>query len=478
MATAKSASLWAIAGNIGTRGLSFVFFLLIARVLSPAHLGVMALALAVGLFMDAIVEFGLVDQVVRHHDSEDEVFFSSVFWLQMGLAVVCLLLMLLAAPWVARWYKEPDLRDALIGVALACFFTGSGLVPAALLTRRFEQKALAKRNAVATLFGGGLGLGMAYQGAGVHALVALQLVNAMTGSLMVWLSSGWRPRWLWDRQALMPALALARHSLGTRLMDTVINRIDQLMIGSIFGATALGLYALAMRLYDVLFQSICLPIAGVMLPYLAQVARDDAAFKARYLLVLRTTALCVPPLFLCGALFLPSLLPSLFGPKWAAAGPYIQIVLGAGAVLAMSFTHSPAFVALGKPWANLLTSTVATLAWLAALFLLAGNGAIYAAILWAGRGLLASVIQVFLMRRLTGLRLSDYAEATKSVGVAALVVVLVLELVTRAPWLPQGPWWHTVLGGCLSALIFGVAAWQGSDHIKAFVMNRTQKGLG
>lgn len=472
MASAKSASLWAIVGNIGTRGLSFVFFLLIARVLTPAHLGVLSLALAFGLFLDAVIEFGLVDQVVRHQDGDAQRFFSTVFWSHVALSVVGMLVMMAVSPWVAQWYQEPELRVAMVGVAVASAFQGVSLVPSALLTRRFEQKALAKRNAAAALAGGGIGLALAYGGYGVRALVALQVVNSLTGLLMVWISAKWTPLMHWRLLDLQPVLRLARHSLGARLLDTVVNRLDQLMIGSIFGASALGLYALAIRLYDVLFQAICLPIAGVMLPYLAPMAQDKIGFKKRYLLVLETTSLVVPPLFIVGALCLPDLLPVLFGAKWMPAAPYIHIILGVGAVQAMAFTHTPAFAALGKPWANLLTSSVATVAWLFALLALPGKGAIYAALLWAGRAALGTSVQVGLMRYLADMRLPDYWRATKATWLSASALFVSLWVLRSSDVIPSGPWWNGVTSGVLAGLMFGAAAIANSDHIRQFLLSK------
>lgn len=475
MALVKSASLWAMVGSVGTRGLSFVFFLLIARVLAPAHLGVMALALAVGMFVDAVIEFGLVDQVVRHVE-DDQAFFSSAFWLHVALGLGGFVLVFLAAPWVARWYAEPALANALRGVGLASALTATSLVPSALLTRRFEHRALAKRNTVATLVGGCLGLALAHAGHDIIALVAMHVANALTGTLMVWRSAAWRPRMVLRMEALRPALLLARHSMGTRLLDTLINRVDQILIGSFFGATALGLYALAVRLYDVLFQSVCLPIATVMLPYLAPAANDAGLFKQRFLLVLRTTALCAPPLFLCSALFLPDLMPWLFGPKWTPAIPYIQIVLGMGALQAMTFTHTAAFAALGKPWANLVVSGITTVAWLATLFWLPTLGAIYAAVLWAARSALGVVMQVLLMRTLGGVRLRDYWQATRPAFLASAAVVLTVLLLRNTPLLPPGQWWSSLLGGAAAAVALAATAVYCSEHIRGFLSRRHNGG--
>ena len=470
-----------MAGSAGSRGLSFVFFMMIARVLTPAHLGVMALALAVGVVVDAAIDLGLSDQVVRHADENDQTFFSSVFWAHMGSSSLGVLGMCLVAPWAADWYKEPALVWVVPGVAMASLMNGMALVPSALLARRLQHKSIAVRNTLATLVGGALGLTLAYAGHGVLALVSMHVANALTGLLTVWLAARWRPRgpgsWRQCMAQLRPVMGMARHTMGTRLLETMIMRVDQLLIGAFFGATVLGLYALAMRLYDVLFLTVCAPIASVMLPYLARAVGQPEAFKARYKLVLKTTSLVAPPLYVGGALYLPVLLPMLFGAKWIPAGPYIQIMMSVGALQALGFTHTPAFAALGKPQANWWVTVVSTGLWLCSLTLLPSLGALYAAGLWAGRSGVALVLQVWFLRRLAGLRLMDYWDSIKATTMACLLVVGLALASRSGDAFGLGGLWGTGLCMVLSGIIMAAAALVSSDEIRHAV-RRTVRPQG
>ena len=132
---ARVASIWAVLGSLGTRGLSFVFFLLIARALSPAEMGVMALALAVGMFADAVIDFGLSTQVNRYEGGDSDDFLTGVFGIQVFLAMAFASLLVMGAGPIASWYGEPTLKLALWGVALASFLNALGLVPTAMLSR-------------------------------------------------------------------------------------------------------------------------------------------------------------------------------------------------------------------------------------------------------------------------------------------------------------------------------------------------------
>lgn len=425
MASATSASLWAVAGGAGTRGISFVVFLLVARELTPADMGVMAIAMAFALFMDAINELGMPDQVVRFKGDDADAFVHSVFWMQCGMSLLTASLLVLCSPWVAQWYAEPQLSWACAGVALAGVFTAASLTPLSILRKRMSFRAIAIRNTLATSVGGVVGLSLAYSGHGLLALVMMHVVNALTGLLVAFGASQWRPVWRHDWQAIRAVRSLAWHAMATRLVETLTTRLDQLMIGALFGSTVLGFYALAMRFFDVIFQAVCIPIASVLFSFLAEKQDEPAILRERYLSVLRNLALFTPVVFLLAALVLPAVLGLWFGPKWAAVTPYLHIILGAGAVLAVTFSHTAVFSAIGRPQVNFWVSSASTVIWLGSLMLLPGLGAVYAAVLWGARMVLEIPVQLYALQRLTTIRLQDYARAVAP-GVLTMLLVIVL----------------------------------------------------
>lgn len=440
--SATSASVWAILGGAGTRGISFLVFLLIARELKPSDMGVMAIALSLGMLIDTISELGLGDQVVRFQGTDAPKFVSSVFWLQLGVAALAALALVLLSPWLAMLYKEADLRIACTGVALACIANGASWVPMSMLNKRLEFKAIALRNALATTLGGCLGLGLAYLGWGVKALVAMHVTNALTGCAVALLSSGWRPLRLCKWYLVRPVRDVALHALGTRMVETITSRFDQLLIGSFFGTTVLGLYALAVRFFDVIFQTLCGPVAVVLFAYLAQTHHDLVELRKRYLSILRNLALLAPAVFLLAAMLLPDMLLLIFGEKWAGVAPYLRIILGAGAVLAVTFSHTPVFSAIGQPRINFLVSSVASVVWLVSLLFLPKLGALYAAVLWVIRAALGIPIQLYFLRSVVQLKLADYGRA---VGPAILLLPLLLLMYgVFAPSSDMGTWWRVV----------------------------------
>jgi len=423
--SATSASAWAILGGAGTRGISFLVFLLIARALKPSDMGVMAIALSMGMFADAISELGLGDQIVRYQRADSKSFIDTVFWLQLGVALIAALILILLSPWLAEWYKEDDLHMAVTGVALACVANGASWVPLSLLNKRMEFKAIALRNAMATVLGGLLGLVLTYMGWGVKALIAMHVANAVTGVTVAFYSSRWRPAFSWDFALLKPVQHVAMQAMGTRFVETITSRADQLLIGSFFGASSLGLYALAVRFFDVIFQTICGPVGVVIFSYLAQVQHDLPALRSRYLVALRNLSLLTPGVFLISAMLLPDLLQLFFGAKWVGVTPYLRLILGAGSILAVTFSHTPVFSVIGQPKVNLFVSTASSFFWFASLLLFAKLGALFAAVLWVLRAVLCIPLQLYFLKSLVKLKMVDYGKAIAPASVSALVMVMI-----------------------------------------------------
>lgn len=470
--SAKSASLWAVAGSLGTRGLSFLFFMLIARAMSPVELGVMAMALAVSVFADALIDFGLSTQVMRHQTADDPHFFSGVLWLQLALASVSGLLIVAVSGLAASWYHEPRLQWALWGVSAGSWLNAAGLVPHALLSRRLQHKSIALRNTLATFVGGCIGLAMASEGQGVLALVVMHVANALTGLLTVWWAARWRPLWAGPLRtylgAIRPVVDQARHQLGTQLLEAVMVRLDQVLIGAVFGAATLGVYALAVRIFDVLFQVTCGPIASVLLPYLARVAGDVRQFRERFLSVLGNVALLAPPIYVCAALYAGVGVKLAFGKQWEPAIPYLELALGMGAVQAVGFVHPPAFMAIGKPNMNWWVAVISSVLWAMGLFFLPKLAPIFAMILWVGRSAIGLGLQLVFMQRLIDVHLRDYWQAVRWPVSGALVVSVLAWGTQHGLALGAGPWLGPIVMLTISMLLFVAMAWALSAEVRHF----------
>jgi len=115
--------------------LSFATTLLVARILVPADYGAMAV---VGIFtgsMAILVEMGLGAAIIQFRDLEKREI-DTCFWITMTLAVMGWIVLSLAAPSIAGWFKIPRLAQVLPVSALVLPLTACSVVSDSLLRKR------------------------------------------------------------------------------------------------------------------------------------------------------------------------------------------------------------------------------------------------------------------------------------------------------------------------------------------------------
>src|SRR5690606_18783630 len=151
-------------------------------------------------------------------------------------------------------------------------------------------KALAMRTLIASTGGGIVGVSLAVAGFGYWSLVAKGLVDATLGTLLVWRASPYRPRWAFDRASWREQFGIGRNLLASRVIDIVNRRADSAIVSAWLGATTLGLYAAAQRIYQTMMDTLFVAIQRVSLPAFAEISHDPARTSQALLRMVRMTS--------------------------------------------------------------------------------------------------------------------------------------------------------------------------------------------
>ncbi|HEX8412646.1 MAG TPA: oligosaccharide flippase family protein, partial [Sphingomicrobium sp.] len=153
---ATRAGAWSALDIVLRQGVQFVVSIILARLLSPADFGLMALLTFFTSLSITFVQGGLSMALVQRQDTtrEEE---SAVFWINLAASTVFGVLLVLIAPFLAKFYGEPMLRPLLFVAAAQVVLSALGAVQTALLTRTLRFDQLTKTGIVSSLVSGGLG---------------------------------------------------------------------------------------------------------------------------------------------------------------------------------------------------------------------------------------------------------------------------------------------------------------------------------
>ncbi|NAZ85192.1 MOP flippase family protein [Kineococcus indalonis] len=337
---------WSGAARMATQGLQFLVGLVLARLLLPEDFGLLASVYVITGFAVMFFEMGLGAALV-HLPRPTERDMSTVFWVNALGGVVFAALVAAAAPLIADFYGQPQLRGIAPLVALS-FTLAVGVVHNALLQRRLQFRTAATIEVSSALLGHATTLVAALLGAGALALAYGPLVASGSASVMSWCAVRWWPRHFVSADSFRRLWGFSSGMLGSNVVTYWGRNADNLLIGRFLGATPLGLYNRAYNLMLLPVTQLNGALQRVMFPALAAMQSDHARVRRAYLRAVGLVgALTIP--FLVGiAAVADGLVPLLWGPNWEATVPLLQVLCIAGVPQCVGTTMGWIFQSQGR----------------------------------------------------------------------------------------------------------------------------------
>ncbi len=353
-----SSSLWILAGTGANSLVAFIVFAVLARLLDPHTLGVVAFA-AIFIDVGRIIVFGGLPEAVVQRESWDHEVSSTCFTANLSISIVFLLLVSLVLAPVLSFTYSPEIGPVLAVLAASYVIDAVRVIHEAKLRREFQYKLLAARASVANALSGIVGVGMAVAGYGVWALVAQRLVSATITTLLTWRAARWTPTVMISWPILRSLSNFIFHLTPARLLSTFSTKLPEFMIGLVLGTVAIAYYRVGSRGLDALSKVSVQPIQQTALSAFSRLPNPDAIANA-YNRLTRATALIVCPLYLGIAVTSPDAIVLLFGHQWAQSAPIMSaLALMVGCITLSNFIQ-PALTAAGKT-GRVLSMTIGTL---------------------------------------------------------------------------------------------------------------------
>ena len=270
---------------------------------SKEELGVATMASALFPVLERIATLGLPSAVVRRADADDNVL-SSIFWLNVMSATALLVLSLALAPAIGAGFGYP-----IVG-ALVCAYCGKllaqtvQLVPEAKLRHALEFDRLSKLKIVAFVSDTTAKLTCAYFGGHGHpdlriwCFVVGPLASTAVMMVGTQIISPWRPRFVFQRAEAAAAARFGIHLSLADLLYFAYTSADYVVIGSVFGAAAVGAYRLAYELVLDVVRLVSMVTAEVAFPAFTRLAGDRVKVGEQLIALTRQNLVLVAPLLI------------------------------------------------------------------------------------------------------------------------------------------------------------------------------------
>lgn len=310
-------------------GLNLASTMILARILTPADFGLVAMALVFTGFAALFQEAGLSAATIQKETlSRQEL--STVFWLNLLLSAGVTALLIAVAPLLAKLYDEPRLTYLAMWLALEFVINGLGMQHLALLKRQLRYTAISVVEVCAFLVGAVAAVIWATYDASYWALVVLMLGRATTKSLLAWALARWRPGVPQSYRSVMSMIKFGANLTGFKALNYFSSNLDQFLLGRIWGAEALGFYSRAYHLLQLPLGQINLPIAQVAVPALSRLQSRQSEYRTYYYRAMETIACIGKPLVVFLFVCAEPLISIVLGDRWLDSAPIFRgLALGA-----------------------------------------------------------------------------------------------------------------------------------------------------
>lgn len=398
---------WSSLRSWGVRVTTLGVFLVLARLLSPAEIGVVMFILGWLALLGIAGDLGLAEFVV-YNDTAAEVD-ASIWWFQMAITLL-MSVILAVVVYLGIWQidpSQPDAQMAMLALIITLPLMAAIKIPEAILRRRMEFKKLAVRSLISIMFGAIVAVSLAYKGFGIWSLVFKQIIEAFFDLVLFFYYSRWlpsRPNVHSVKFAFLGGWGI----VGSRILDVITQKADSVIIGSFIGMQELGFYSIALRVYQVVNEGVVQPVTSVVATAFGRVKSDPEKFKGFFLSAVQFAALITVPVFALAFSLGGEWIPVVFGEQWQASSMIFQIMCISGILVGYSGLSGFSLLAQGRNKAFMLLMTYAAGAALLSLFLLAPFGVTAVAWMFPLKVLAVFPVSLLLARRLIGFKLQDY----------------------------------------------------------------------
>ena len=319
--------------------------LILARLLSPADFGLVAMAMIIVGLVDVLLDLGVASALIQN-SSADRHDFDSAWTLRLAQSILSATALVVAAPYCAEYYHDPRVADVVRVVAISVLIGGLENIGIVMFQKNMafglDFKFFVTKRAVTTI----VTITLAVMLRSYWALVLGSLIGRAVGVALSYLMHAFRPRI--SVKNVGRIWSFSQWNLVMNVASYVSTRLDKFVLGKKGNAGTLGAYALADEVASLPTSELLAPLGRVMYPAFVRARGDSEEFRRLVLLAFAVQALIGIPAGLGVALVAPQAVPVMLGDQWGEAVPLVQILGMTGVFATLVHSSHYMLLALGR----------------------------------------------------------------------------------------------------------------------------------
>lgn len=460
---------------------------ILARYLTPADFGLVAIGTTLLLIVTSLTELSLTQALVRH-DVIDDSHLNTAWTLNALRGLIAFALFSLAAYPVANIYEDSRLAGIMLALGFSILLTGLVNPRLVILQRKliFRQEFILGVSQKALGFIASVAVAVIFQS--YWALVVGILTSQFVNVAISYILFPFRPRFTLSRMKELLSFSIWL-SAGS-IVNTLNWRFDLLLVGKLLGSSAVGNYSVGSNLSVVATREAVAPLVQTVFPSFAGIKHDPGRLRSAYQRVQTLITAIALPAGIGMALVADRIVVLALGPHWTDAVIVVQVLASVFALQTLGSLVQPLGMAKGETRRLFVRDTQM---FLVRIPIILGGLLVYGLIgVLVARvitGLLAACVNMLLVRQFIALPVFKQISANGRALGSAMIMAIAVTLASRQlpPPLETGSAVMQLIAlvvvGALAYLASNLALWvlmrrpAGPETEAAAIVSRLLTGL-
>ncbi len=422
---AAAGMLWTGIQRFSKIGIRFISGIILARLLTPFDYGCIGMLSIFMALAETFIDGGFGSALIQKKNPT-QVDYSTIFFWNIGMAVLMYAVLYVSAPAISRFYDLPILCPVLRVQGVVLFIYSFNIIQRNQLKKKLNFKVLSVVSIATSIIALITTIILAYKGFGVWALVAQNIITSAIPAIVFWFFMKWRPTWTFSWQSFKELFSFGFYMFLIHLINKFSSRLQGLLIGKVYNPSTMGYYSKALNTEEMASLSVSGVVTQVTYPLYAE-AQDKEERIANMIKRLTVTLsfitfpvmfillLCAKPLFVL-----------LYSERWLASVPYFQVLCIAGLAECLQAVNFQSISAIGKSRTMFIWTVVKRAFGI--------SFVVFGLMFWGMKGLLGGVVlnnwfsyfvNIFLVSKHIGYNWRQQIRDLMPVGIASVLIAAV-----------------------------------------------------
>lgn len=320
-----SGLIWTYLERVCAQGVSALVTIILARILVPQDYAVVSIITIFMTICDSLVVGGFSDTLIQKKDADSRDF-STLYWFVLVLGIAVYGIIFAGAPLVEKFFDTRLVCVTLRVLGVRIPISAIKSIQSAYISRNMKYKYFFIATSIGTVVSAVVGIVMAYLGFGVWALIAQYLTNSVIDTVIVSLTCGWKPEFVFDVKRLKSMYTFGWKMQVSTILAAVYGQVESLCIGKKYTSVNLAFYEKGKQFPQLIMHNVQSSIGKVMLPAFSKVNDEKEKMKELARKSVRTSSYVMFPLLIGLMACADEFVMAVLTEKWMPSVPFLRIL--------------------------------------------------------------------------------------------------------------------------------------------------------